>query len=336
MGIFSWPRRRAADLAPGVPEARIREAVDYLVDRVNPRLRMVRRYRERLMPAVADAIRWGRALVADLPPFHEATSARWTDDPCLRAFFATAADIPAAFGRSQEIGTFFAQNPSTTDVFAVLGARIEERQVFGAALQGDAVQHDVAQTTISFTDHRAGILGADEEALRAEIRRRLFDELVLRILDRLAGSEAGRRQLAAERGVLASQLRALEAQGAGLGAALGDAPKAESKRRALKSELERREAKLGGSADVLADELDALAAALAAAPELIAVGRRHVRLTRTNVVATADVTEPADEVEFGTVSLRGGAPRAFLLVRFPRAGFRPQGLDFAAAARFVI
>jgi hypothetical protein len=338
VGIFNWSRKTSAP-ASGVPEDRLREAVEYLVDRVNPRLRMVRRYRERLSPAVDGAIARARHLIEGLPAPREATPACWADDPCLRAFFAKPEDIPLAFSRAQEVADFFDKNPKAPEVLAVLGARLEERQVFGAALQGDAVRHDVAQTTLSFTDYKAGILGADEDALRRAIFQRVFDEFIVQILARLASVDEHRKSLVQERSVLASQLRALEAQGAGVGAALGDAPQREEKRRALQSAIERRDAKLSGEGagvEVLDRVIDALCEALGKQGDVLSIGSRRVRLTRMNVIATAETTEPTDEIEFGIVSIGGTPSRAFLLARFPRADFRPQGLDFKAAAQFVI
>ncbi|MCU0806071.1 MAG: hypothetical protein MUF79_13455, partial [Burkholderiales bacterium] len=338
MGIFNWSRR-VEPLASGVPEDRLRAAVEYLVDRVNPRLRMVRRYRERLLPAVDAAIARTRRIVEALPPAHDATPAQWAKDPCLRAFFAKAEDIPAAFGRAKEVAEFFAAHPSADFVLAVLGAQLEERQVFGAALHGDAVRQDVAQTTLSFTDYRVRMLGADEPELRRSIVQRIFDEFIVQILARLSAADARHQDLVKERSVLAAQLRALEAEQAGLAAALGDVRRRDERRRALQSALERRDAKLageGGGIELLERVLDALCDALAKPGEVITVGSRRVRLTRMNVIATPEITEPADEIEFGTASAAGAPPRAFLLVRFPRADYRPRGLDFEAAAGFVI
>lgn len=338
MGIFNWSRKASA-FASGVPEDRLREAVEYLVDRVNPRLRMVRRYRERLLPAVDGAIARARRIVEALPPPREATPVQWAKDPCLRAFFAKAEDIPAAFSRAKEVGDFFAAHPSADFVLAVLGAQLEEKQVFGAALHGDAVRHDVAQTTLSFTDYRVRMLGANEVDLRRSIVQRVFDEFIVQILARLSVAHASHQGLVQERSVLAAQLRALEAQEAGLAAALGDVHKREEKRRALQSALERREAKLsgaGGGIAMLEQVLDALCEALATPGQVIVFGSRRVRLTRMNVVATPDTTEPTDEIEFGTASVAGAPPRAFLLTRFPRGDYRPPRLDFQAAAGFVI
>jgi hypothetical protein len=338
VGIFNWSRKTSA-LASGVPEDRLREAVEYLVDRVNPRLRMVRRYRERLLASVDAAIARARQFVESLPPPREVTPARWAGDPCLRAFFAKAEDIPIAFGRAKEVADFFAANPAATQVLAVLGARLEERQVFGAAWHGDAVRHDVAQTTLSFTDYKVDILGTDDEALKRSIVRRIFDEFIVQVLARLTAADASHKGLVQERSVLAAQLRSLEAQGAGIGAALGDVRQREEKRRALRSALERREAKLsveGSGVEGLERVLDALCEALEKPREVITLGSRRVRLTRMNVVATPEMNEPTDEIEFGTASVAGAPPRAFLIARFPRTDFRPQGLDFEAAARFVI
>lgn len=54
-----------------------------------------------------------------------------------------------------------------------------ERHVLGVAQEGNSTRHDVPQTTPYFGDHRVRICSDTEASLRAEIARRMVDQLAL-------------------------------------------------------------------------------------------------------------------------------------------------------------
>ena len=133
------------------------------------------RYREKLEGCVRTSIAYLRSIGREgLEPILLARAA-WSDDPRLNAFFATADDVPACLGRSRELRAFF-ENPSNGEVqeaYALLGMKKEERTVFGMELQGETVRQDVAQTAVSFSEHRLVAPSATLAATRLEIGRRI-------------------------------------------------------------------------------------------------------------------------------------------------------------------
>jgi hypothetical protein len=123
-------------------------AVEEIVDAVDPRLRSVSGYRKRLAPGAGHTIAHLRELGRELPVPIEFSRTAWSTDPLLNAFFATADDLPALLGRSEELRAFFAApgNAAATEAHALLAMMKTERQVFAPAFVDGALQQDVAQT----------------------------------------------------------------------------------------------------------------------------------------------------------------------------------------------
>src|SRR5512134_1834499 len=97
-----------AGAAGSVEPELVQLAVEAIVDAVDPRLRSVSRYRSKIGPGAERTIAHLRALARDLPEPIEFSRAAWSSNPLLNAFFATAADLPALAGRSEELRALFA------------------------------------------------------------------------------------------------------------------------------------------------------------------------------------------------------------------------------------
>lgn len=169
------------DPGDAIDPAMLDDAVDAIVDAVEPRIRVVPRYRKRLAPAATRTIRFMRSLAPALLAPIELSRAAWSADPYINAFFATVADVPAALGRSDELRVFFdaPANSQAEAAYALLAMRREERNVLAPALVDGEVRRDVAQTTAAFTGHVMFAIAAEPLVMR-----RLIGEA---ILERLAG-----------------------------------------------------------------------------------------------------------------------------------------------------
>ncbi|MCC8400540.1 hypothetical protein LJ655_01305 [Paraburkholderia sp. MMS20-SJTN17] len=310
-----------------------------MIDRaiaVNPRLRLAQRHKERLGHAVAISLGYIDKLTASLPASHEANAAAWSTDPFIRAFFATPDDLTKIFSRSEELRGFFARNADHTHAYATLGMAMYERRVLGVALEGELVRHDVVQTKLCFSDHRVIICGGTESDLRAEIARRLVDQLALEGLARLA---ADRRDLVAKgRELLEARVALLERQGVGMRSVLGDRPDADADELArLKVQIEdnaRNLAALRVPTEAVELELDRVCDVYSHPTDHLYVERRSIRLDLMNVIRQDD-TQASHEIEFRVARIPGDPPRmrAFALVRYPRAELLPAGLHIDAAMR---
>ena len=329
MGILGWLRGLGGDGAE--KDAVAVESVERIVQLVNPRLAFARRYRGRLAPAVRQAMNYAAELVAGAAPARAASAAAWQSDSCIRAMFATAQDVNRTFSRAPEVRAWFGENPAASEICAVLSMQLVERRVLGLALDDRGLQRELAQTTVSFTDHRARICAGTEEELRKDLQRRIVDQLALTAIARAAQDESRRALLEQERALLRARLRLLDAKGAGIsGLGIRVSP-AMGELARLKLELSVNEQTLSAlatGAEALEHQIDHLCTVLTSPGEHFSVSARRIRLDNLNVVLTDDGTSPGAilDLQIAQVPIPGGAPesRTFVLVRFPRAELASQ------------
>lgn len=341
MGILAWWRHRGGT----AKDAQSAERVDAAVERImkmNPRLRLARRYRVRLAPAVATTLAYAKSVVDAAPVSRNAGAAGWSADPCLRAFFANPDELVRAFSRSRDLQTYFEREPAAQEAYAVLSMEMVERQVLGVAMEGEVIHRDVPQTTVSFGDYRVRICGRSEADLRQEIKRRIVDQLALEGLARAAADQSRRDMLEQERALLTTRLRLLERQGTGMRAALGgDAVVEPVELARLQAQLEENTRNLnevGVRAEVLDRNLERLCEVLNDPAEHFYVTSKRLRLDPMNIVLSANSPQAGVEIEFGMARIPENPPqtRAFALVRFPRAELLSSGFLLEEAARRLV
>lgn len=342
MGILDWFKNRPGQYDPDrVSDELVDWALNKAIALTNPRLRLLADYRSRLQPAVETTIEFLRAQISVMPAVHSLSSNAWSSDPALRAFFVAPADIPAVLGGSNNLCTLFAKFPELDAAYLILGMAIKERRTFGMALHGDVVQRDVAQTSVSFSDHRARLCGRDERRLRRIVGVEVFEYLVAHALSEIGEERNERRELQENRSLIRARLRLLQQHGPGLGSMFGSAPAAHSEQARLDAELldnERQLEALGDGEAALESELETLKSVLGAPQRHLRFAAQSLRLDTLNVVLDDTSTEPATKVDFALAELNGTPPvrRAFVLARVARSELPPPPtIDFDNAARYL-
>ena len=342
MGILDWFKNRPAQFDPDrVSGEMIRGAVDKAITLTNPRLKLLPNCHKRLMPSVETTIEFLTPLVKSLPAARPLSSGIWSSDPAWRAFFVAPSDIPAALGRSDNLRTLFGKFPELDEAWVVLGMALKEQQVFGMALQGEVVRRDVAQTSVSFSDHRARICGRDDSRLRRVAGVAVYEYLLGQALSEIGEERVERQELQATRSLIRARLRLLQQHGPGLGSVFGEAPAAVSEQASLQAKLLENERQLeakGGSESVLEAELECLKTVLDNPQRYLHVEPRHLRLSKMNVVLNEASPEPAADVDFCFAELNGSPPmrRAFVLARVARSELPPpRAVNFADAGRYL-
>jgi hypothetical protein len=216
-----------------------------------------------------------------------------------------------------------------------------ERKVLGMAIKGSVVQRDVAQTNISFGDHRIRICGRTEPELRAALERRIIDQLALEGLIHIGADASRRTMLKNERTLIEMRLKLLERQGMGMRAALGGETVGPDELARLQSQLEENTRSLGGlgnDVQMLDFELEHIRSVLAEPAKHIFVSSRRLRLDRMNVVIDDNSIQDGNELEFLALRVPGTVPpqtRAGMLVRFSRAELLAAVQPLAEAARLI-
>jgi hypothetical protein len=285
---------------------------------------------------------YAAALVGSVPPAREATAAAWQSDACLRAFFATPDDIARELSRSPVVRSWFEENGSASEVHAVLSMLMVERRVLGVALEGHMLKRDVPQTTVSFGDYRAKILGSTEAELRRDIEHRIVDQLALASMSKVTQERSSRQVLEQERALLSMRLHLCEARGSGMAALAGTPELDREQLSRVQADLAINEANLksvAGGPGALDFQLECLREMLASPREHFFVSDRRLRLDRMNVVMSEDDTAPGEtlDLKLARVPMSEGPPelRTFVLVRFPRAALLPRSTFLTEAARLL-
>lgn len=340
MGLLSWwsGRRRAADADDLQQAAQIVERIV----RLSPQLRLACDYEARLGPVARDALRYLRGLVGQVPAAREASAAAWAADPYIHAFFATPEEVSPVFSHSEAVRSCFYDHPEATEVFAVLGMAVGERRTLGVALHGTTTRTDVAQTTVSFSDHQVRVCAVSEAALREEIIVRAVDQLALEGLAAIEADTQRRESLEHERALLKTRLKILERQGTGVRSLLGsDASNSFAEVARLQAQIDENDralANLGLKTESLERALEAVCGVLASAEKHVYVQARKFLLDRMNVVVNDGDARAAQEVEIRIAHLPAtpNAIRAFSLVRFKRGDLLPARDMLKEAGRLLI
>lgn len=203
---------KAADPNDDIEPDVLAEAVEAIVEVVEPRIRLVPRYQRRLNPVATRMIRFMRMLSRELQTPIELSRDAWNSQPAINAFFAKADDVSLLFTRSAELHDFFADpvNAAADAAYCVLGMRREERRVFASAIVDDQLRSDVAQTTVGFVEHR--LFGAASEPLltRRRVGKTILERVAALPLQNIVTAREQATELDTRASVLATRLRMLE------------------------------------------------------------------------------------------------------------------------------
>jgi hypothetical protein len=304
--------------------------VEAVVDAVDPRLRALSGYARKVAPPVTRTIAHLRELGPLLPQPIALTRGAWAEDPLLNAFFATADDVPLLLARSAELKGFFQGNPGAADAYALLGMLKTEREVFAPAIVDGALRQDVAQTTVSFSQHRLICPAADEAGCRREVGVRILRRLAALALQRITALEELSTELEQRKALLNAKLRLLHLRSNGLEQIVQEqgslGAQIDSIERELKTTLdEYLETK--ASAQTLEARLYQIEAVFGAPAEHVKLERVALRVSRLGYKVPAGSGEPASELALHELSLGDGLKAVIALVRCPRAGIpSPESL----------
>jgi len=299
------------------------EAVDHVIDGIDPKLRLVPGYKRKLKGEVAAALAHIGGLVDQVPGPIDVSRRTFVRDPRVSAFFATPDELQATFSCSPELKTFFAdvKNSGKDECYALLCANKEEKSVLGTELAGDTVRREVIQTAINFHDHKILSPAANDRDVRDGIKRCIFDGLVTHALRHIYDIKTRRQDLEDQRRILHARLRARQAQGNGLSLLLAEAHEGDEQSEDIKTkiaEAERTLERMPGSQDVLSFYLEEIRNIFASPGEFIRLNEACFRLTDMGIKVNGDSPQPANTVCFSELEITDVMKRAVTVVRYAR------------------
>lgn len=306
----------------------LKQAIEQLVDDSDPRLRVVRRYDERLRPAMQQALEYIDQLVNKIPKPVEVCARSFTEDPRIKAFFTNVDELHQIYSNSQSVRAFFdaVENLDAPECHALLCMHKNERRGFGVGLVGDQVRRDVAQVRVSFADHQILTPAPTESSARLTLRNCLLHSLLDKARDALAKKRQEQASALERRRQIHSHLRALEQERPDS----GDAAAVREFERELgdkQRQLHQLDADLADLHRCLGDldgHLQLLTAGLEQAPAFIRVEKCDLRINQTHLVLDPESDENGFDIPLAEVHLGDEPPRVVSLTRYPRDEFRPS------------
>jgi len=207
---------------PDADTALVADAVEAIVDVVDPRIRSDRNYRKKLEPGVRATIEQLRAIGQQLPAPIALSPEHWKDEALVKCCFARPDDVRDLLGRSRELYRFFDANPGCDEAHALLALRRDERTVLAPALVGGELRQDVQQVTVSFGQRRLIAPAADALGCRREVGGAILRRMAALALQGMIGKERRVKDLEERKGILATRLRMLQLRRDGVQRALED------------------------------------------------------------------------------------------------------------------
>jgi hypothetical protein len=205
---------------PDAEKTLVADALEAIVDVVDPRIRSDRSYRRKLEPGVRSTIEHLRGIGQLLPAPILLSPERWKDEPLVQSCFARPDEVRELFGRSRELYRFFDANPGCEEAHALLALRREERTVLAPALIGGELRQDVQQVTVSFGQRRLIAPAMDALGCRRQVGEAILRRMAALALQGMIGKERRVKDLEERKGILATRLRMLQLRRDGVQRAL--------------------------------------------------------------------------------------------------------------------
>jgi hypothetical protein len=309
--------------------------VEFIVDNTDPRIRMVAHYQDKLTPAVIRTAQYFGAMIRALPEPLELSRSAWASDPRIKAYFATAADVPQVLARSADLRVFF-DDPGQSiaqEAFALLVMEKAERTVYGTALENGILKSDVAQVNVNFGAHRVVAPAATQVDARVEIGLRGVRRLLDVVLARIAALQQQATDLAERKAFLGTKLRQLKSAGFGIEPAADHTQEiAELEARIAHDAKELLEIK--GKPRSLEHYLEQISDVLLVPEQHLTMNEQRLKVSRLGIKVEGNSSEPADELVL--TELRLGELCAIAVpVKCKRSDMLPKGSLFAEAEKYL-
>ena len=329
-----------ADVKDEAEQQLIGDMIEMIVDTVEPRVRLRTGYQNKLKGCVRATIACLRSIgKTPLEPVL-LTRANWNEDARLNAFFARADDVPAFIGRSKELRAFFDDpaNEGVEEAFALLGMKKDEKTIFAPRFEDGMLKQEVAQTAVSFSEHRLVAPFATEQQTRLEVGRRIIRRLAQVALGRIIALDEKAVDLQQQKGYLSTRLRMLNLARDGMEGIVDDPATIGEQIRAVERELKET---VEGYIEAKSS-LATLDGYIAQIDDVFSHPEQHVTLTQTDMRINRmglKVEDGADErhnaLTLAELSVGDTLRGVVALVRCPRSELPAKEDLLANAERYL-
>lgn len=316
-------------------EREVNLAIERVVDQVNPRLRAVSRYRKRLFPAVEGALQYTKGLAHQVPGPLRLDRRTWAEDPVVNALFGSAERMRWVL-TGPDVRRYVREQPLGGDCFAVLAAMPEIKKQLGMELMGEAVQRDVPQTTVSFSNQQVGLVGEGEDQVRRVLADAALDLLVGLATHGVTDQEARITELDDRLRIMRLKRKLADNRSRGAAFILDGSEEHAQEVQSLDAriaELEQQLSETKKGLESLDDHLQRLVDEMESPEKLLGLEAEKVRLDRMNIVRTGG--EAGVELSFSRVRRGDQLARVVTLISFPRSELLEESERLREVERYL-
>jgi len=314
-----YRQHKADKAAAHTRDRELRNAIEHVVDEINPRIRGLNTYRKKLRPCVERALDYCSELVIHVPESIEVSSKTWGKEPTVKALFSGAEDLRRVFSRSPEVRDFFDLHTSAGCCYALLSMERRERTVLGMEMRGDVIKRDVKQTAVSFTDHRVVKPSLSEAELKINLEQRAFDTLISCALVKITELVAARHLLEEQQQLREMQLKITALKNRTLGSLVEvEALRAQEDRTGQSPE------QASARLTTLEDYIDRISDVLGNPQSHLRLSHISMRLSNLNIKLNEQSTDTGHVLKLNEVFLGELQKRILMIVRFPRDDLWPK------------
>lgn len=344
MGTFSWLKGlwgHPTDSCTGASfderlARNVAKTVEFAIAQTNPRLKLVEACRDRLDAPVRQAVDYLDAQMRFLPACIDVAAADWAETPLLRAFFATAEDMPRTLGASGSLRTLFDKHPDLDTACFALGVTYRERSAEGMSPHGMETQTDLSRRIACFDSPWVMSCGADEHEVRQQVYDEWLNYLIAQSVTGINELRKTRQILEDQHALLREHLRRRHSQ------QTDDTDSAaenvsDTALTAQFQESERQLADLGDTQAQLKAELTCLCEVFSSVQSYLDFEHKRLRLSHLNEILAEDSLTVGHEVAFTQVTFNGvpNASRAFFIGRVARSELPTTRINFSGAERLL-
>ncbi len=316
----------------GVNDALISAATDRVVDGTDNRLRGYGNYKKQLRNPVETAVVHVINLIDALPEPVEISRSTYSSDPRLRAFFASVNHLQEKVGDAQSVRDYIkhANCEPSSKIYGALTMEWEEANRLGTVLQNDMIQREVLQVSVNFFNHRYLEPSVSLEDARLNIKKRAFDFIVERALEKIIAERSMRTELEQQQRLLKRKLAAMKAGNWGLEQMMSHEEHPNQDLASLNAEIEAVETeltKLGASHKVLERNMQIIKDTLNHPEELLDMRAISMKLDSMNIKAEETSSASVNALELIEFYSSTGERRIVLPGWYP-AGELPSGRGF--------
>ncbi len=316
MGVLQFMRSRVEGFFQSSdPED---ELIDYVVDIIEPKLKLVKGYRNRLREPIERCRAHCRAIVTEIPGPIKLRRNGHGSDPFLRAAFTKSETLDNLLNQADLVRT--SASLYGTDRVALLTMTSREKTIFGRKQLGNMMVTETAMRAVTFTDHAIVGLSTTLASSRKALEKYTLDIIAEAVAREL--SEARTRLVdLSQRQV---RLRAMEkmfgtAKGAGMGCVFVPYDPEQSKKKKeverLLAETEDQLVSARSRSETQEDWLTIAVECLSRPDDIMDMRLISLRLNWKNVL-TDDPSEKADTITFATFTLADEMQREGVFVEF--------------------